>query len=184
MRVIAGEARRLPLVAPEGKETRPTTDRIKETLFNMIQDEIPGCVFLDLFSGSGGIGIEAVSRGAKEAVFVEMAREALRCIRQNLKKTRFESRATVLPMEVSYAISKLGKQGKKFDIIYADPPYRKDYETKLLYALEESGIVHSDTLVILETDIRTEMDCIKESFFELVRIKNYKTNRHIFLRCR
>ena len=71
MRVIAGKARRLPLVSPEGRGTRPTTDRIKETLFNILQDDIPGCRFLDLFSGSGAIGIEAISRGAKEAVFVE-----------------------------------------------------------------------------------------------------------------
>ena len=70
MRVIAGKARRLPLVSPEGRDTRPTTDRIKETLFNILQDEVPGCNFLDLFSGSGGIGIEALSRGAREAVFV------------------------------------------------------------------------------------------------------------------
>ena len=75
MRVIAGSARRIPLVAPEGKNTRPTTDRIKETLFNMLQDDIPGCQFLDLFSGSGGIGIEALSRGAKQAVLVEFGKK-------------------------------------------------------------------------------------------------------------
>ena len=75
MRVIAGKARRLPLVSPEGRGTRPTTDRIKETLFNILQDDIPGCRFLDLFSGSGAIGIEAISRGAKEAVFVEFGKE-------------------------------------------------------------------------------------------------------------
>ena len=88
MRVIAGKARRLPLVSPEGKDTRPTTDRIKETLFNIIQDDVPGSEFLDLFSGSGGIGIEAISRGAKHAVFVEFGREALACIRTNLNKTK------------------------------------------------------------------------------------------------
>ena len=91
MRVIAGKARRLPLVSPEGRGTRPTTDRIKETLFNILQDDIPGCRFLDLFSGSGAIGIEAISRGAKEAVFVEFGKEALSCIRANLKKTKLES---------------------------------------------------------------------------------------------
>ena len=85
MRVIAGKARRLPLVSPEGRGTRPTTDRIKETLFNILQDDIPGCRFLDLFSGSGAIGIEAISRGAKEAVFVEFGKEALSCIRANLE---------------------------------------------------------------------------------------------------
>ena len=78
MRVIAGTARSIPLATPSGKDTRPTTDRIKETLFNILQPDVPGSRFLDLFSGSGGIGIEALSRGASEAVFVESGREALR----------------------------------------------------------------------------------------------------------
>ena len=182
MRVIAGEARRLPLTAPSGKDTRPTTDRIKDTLFNIIQDDIPGCTFLDLFSGSGGIGIEAISRGAREAVFVEMSRDALKCIEHNIKKTHFEKKSKVMPMEVTYALSKLGKQGKTFDVIYADPPYRKEFEPKILRVLEESGVLQSDTLIILETDIQTEVDYVDESVYEIVRIKDYKTNRHIFLR--
>ena len=84
MRVIAGSCRSLPLVSPEGEDTRPTTDRIKETLFNMIQSDIPDCVFYDFFSGSGGIGIEALSRGAKHAYFVENNKQALDCIKKNL----------------------------------------------------------------------------------------------------
>ena len=88
MRVIAGSARRLTLKTIEGMDTRPTTDRIKETLFNMIQNDIYGCTFLDLFSGSGAIGIEALSRGAKEAVFVEKNPKAADCIRDNLKAAR------------------------------------------------------------------------------------------------
>ena len=132
MRVIAGKARRLPLVAPEGRDTRPTTDRIKETLFNILQDDVPGSYFLDLFSGSGGIGIEALSRGAREAVFVEFGKEALACIRANLNKTKLMDQAMVLPVEVTYGISKLAKMGKKFDIIYADPPYQKGCEPKIL----------------------------------------------------
>ena len=107
MRVIAGTARRLPLIAPEGKDTRPTTDRIKETLFNIIQDDVPGAMFLDLFSGSGAIGIEALSRGAKQAYLVEFGKEPLRCIKANLAKTHLEDQAVVLPVEVTYAVSKL-----------------------------------------------------------------------------
>ena len=84
MRVIAGSARSLPLKTLEGMDTRPTTDRIKETLFNMIQSEIPGCRFLDLYAGSGAIAIEALSRGAKEAVLVENSKAACACIRENL----------------------------------------------------------------------------------------------------
>ncbi len=184
MRVIAGKARRLPLITPEGKDTRPTTDRIKETLFNIIQDEIPGSVFLDLFSGSGGIAIEALSRGAEKAVLVEFGKEPLRCIQANLAKTRLADQAVVLPVEVTYGISKLEKMGQAFDIIYADPPYRKGFEAKLADLLSHSGIVKEDTLVILETALDTSVDYVDENYYDVVRIKEYKTNKHVFLRVR
>lgn len=184
MRVIAGKARRLPLVAPEGRDTRPTTDRIKETLFNILQDDVPGCQFLDLFSGSGGIGIEALSRGAREAVFVEFGREALTCIRTNLNKTKLMDQATILPVEVTYGISKLEKMGKKFDIIYADPPYKKEFEPKILDLLAGSGIVKPETLVVLESALETKPDYVREDEYEILRIKEYKNNQHLFLRVR
>jgi len=100
MRVIAGAARSLKLETPEGMDTRPTTDRIKETLFNMIQFDIQGACFLDLFAGSGGIGIEALSRGAKEAVFVDNSKEACNCITANLKHTKLEQAARVCRQDV------------------------------------------------------------------------------------
>ena len=184
MRVIAGKARRLPLTAPEGKDTRPTTDRIKETLFNIIQDEVPGSVFLDLFSGSGGIAIEALSRGAEKAVLVEFGKEPLSCIQANLEKTRLVDQAVVLPVEVTYGISKLEKMGQAFDIIYADPPYRKGFEAKLADLLAHSGIVKEGTLVILETALDTPVDYVDENDYDLVRIKEYKTNKHVFMRVR
>ena len=90
MRVIAGKARRTNLVTPEGKNTRPTSDRIKETLFNMLQQELYDVRFLDIFSGSGGISIEALSRGAKEAVMIDNDAAAIRCIKENIKRTHFE----------------------------------------------------------------------------------------------
>ena len=184
MRVIAGKPRRLPLVSPEGRDTRPTTDRIKETLFNILQDEVPGCNFLDLFSGSGGIGIEALSRGAREAVFVEFGKEALACIRANLNKTRLVDQAMILPVEVGYGISKLEKMGKKFDIVYADPPYKKGFEPKILDLLAESEIVKPGALVILESSLDTSPDYVDEKVYEMIRIKEYKNNQHVFLRAR
>ena len=184
MRVIAGKARRLPLVSPEGRDTRPTKDRIKETLFNILQDEVPGCNFLDLFSGSGGIGIEALSRGAREAVFVEFGKEALACIRANLNKTRLVDQAMILPVEVGYGISKLEKMGKKFDIVYADPPYKKGFESKILDLLAESEIVKPGALVILESSLDTSPDYVDEKVYEMIRIKEYKNNQHVFLRAR
>lgn len=184
MRVIAGTARRLPLVSPAGRDTRPTTDRIKETLFNIIQDDVPGCQFLDLFSGSGGIGIEALSRGARQAVFVEFGKEALSCIRKNLEKTRLKEKAVVLPVEVTYGISKLEKMGQVFDIIYADPPYKKGFESRVLSLLAQSAIVKRGTLVVMESSLETVPDYVDESRYEIVRIKKYKTNQHLFLRVR
>jgi len=180
--VIAGSARRIPLVTPEGKNTRPTTDRIKETLFNILQDEIPGCHFLDLFSGSGGIGIEALSRGAKQAVFVEFGKEPLACIKANLTKTKLGDRATVLPVEVTYAISKLEGMGQTFDLVYADPPYKKDFEPKILSILGDSAILKPGAMVILESSLDTEPDYIDDTRFDLIRVKKYKTNQHIFVR--
>lgn len=182
MRVIAGKARRLPLMAPQGRDTRPTTDRIKETLFNIIQDDVPGSMFLDLFSGSGAIGIEALSRGAGKAYLVEFARDALRCIRANLEKTRLTEDAVVLPVEVTYAVTKLERSGQQFDIIYADPPYGKKFELKLLELLGHSGIVREGTLIIIEAARDTVMDDVDWDIFEMIRVKEYKTNKHVFFR--
>ena len=120
MRVIAGSARRLLLKAPEGMDTRPTTDRIKETLFNMIQDELYHCHFLDLFSGSGGIGIEALSRGGELAVFVENSPKAVEVIRSNLKTTHLEDRAMVMNCDVQTALNRLEERGMSFDFIFMD----------------------------------------------------------------
>lgn len=184
MRVIAGKARRLPLVTPEGKDTRPTTDRIKETLFNVIQDEIPDSLFLDLFSGSGGIAIEALSRGARQAYLVEFAKEPLRCIRANLAKTRLSDQAVVLPVEVTYAVTRLERTGVVFDIVYADPPYKKDFEPKILQILAGSHVVRKGTMVILESSLDTKPDYIDREKYDLIKIKEYKTNQHVFLRVR
>ena len=107
MRVIAGKARRLNLKTIPGNETRPTTDRIKETLFNILQPEIPGCRFLDLFSGSGAIGIEALSRGAEYAVFVEKNPKACTCIRENLSFTKLTDGGKLLNMDVLQALRSL-----------------------------------------------------------------------------
>ncbi len=136
MRVIAGTARSLPLKTSEGKDTRPTTDRIKETLFNMLQSHIPGCVFVDLFSGSGGIGIEALSRGAKSAYFVESDRNATKNIRDNLAFTRLADRAVVLQEDARRAFYKIKEVP---DIVFMDPPYNSGLEQEILEVLAKSG---------------------------------------------
>ena len=128
MRVISGSARGHKLKAPEGLTTRPTTDRIKESLFNIIAGDLYQCKFLDLFSGSGAMGIEALSRGADKAVFVDKDRKSISIINDNLKATRLDNKAQVLNCDVSTAVSKLKSLNEKFDIIFMDPPYGKDYE--------------------------------------------------------
>ena len=182
MRVVAGEARSIPLVTPSGKDTRPTTDRIKETLFNMIQTEVPGSCFLDLFAGSGGVGIEALSRGAKKAFFVEFGREAIGCIKTNLTKTKFVDKGILLPVEVSYGIVKLKQMGEKFDIVFADPPYNCGWEPKILQVLADNNVLQEGALVIIETSLKTEVDYVNSQVFDIEKIKDYKTNRHVFLR--
>lgn len=182
MRVIAGKARRLALKTVPGLDTRPTTDRIKETLFNMIQDKLQGVRFLDLFAGSGAIGIEALSRGAKEAVFVEKNPAAVRCIRENLRFTRLETDAFVVQSDVFAALHRLA--GKEpFGIIFMDPPYGKLLEKQVLSALADSSLLNEDTLLIVEASLETDFSYLAEMGFSVCRRKEYKTNVHMFL-CR
>jgi len=180
MRVIAGTARSLPLKCMEGLDTRPTTDRIKETLFNMIQREIPGCRFLDLFAGSGAIGIEALSRGAQEAVFVEHQQKAVNCIQENLRFTRLIDRARVLKADAVSAVYQL-EGGPCFDIIFMDPPYEQGLEQPVLAALRNSSLADGNTMLILETSRNSDLDWIGDFGFTDWKIKTYKTNRHIFM---
>lgn len=180
MRVIAGRARSLKLKTPEGMDTRPTTDRIKETLFNMIQGEVPGAVFIDLFAGSGGIGIEALSRGALHAYFVENGKEAISCIQDNLSFTKFSNNATLLKQEVFTALPMIHE--KEADIIFIDPPYQAGYEEKVFEALLDQPYVTEHTLLILEAQKEKSMDFLKEAGYEIIKEKNYKTNKHVFVR--
>lgn len=180
MRVIAGTARSLRLKTPEGMDTRPTTDRIKETLFNMLQPYLPDAVFLDLYSGSGGIGIEALSRGARHAYFVENNRHALICIAENLQFTRFADRATVLRQDVLSALP--GIHEKEADVIFMDPPYQSGYEQQVLRLLRTLPYVTENTLIVTEAALDTDFYYVKELGFAVEKEKRYKTNKHVFCR--
>ncbi len=183
MRVIAGKARRLNLKTVPGMETRPTTDRIKETLFNILQPEILNCHFLDLFAGSGAIGIEALSRGAEKAVFVEKNPRACACIQENLGFTKLTEGGKLLNMDVLQALRSL--EGKDiFDCIFMDPPYNQELERTVLEYLSESSVADENTLIIVESDLCTDFSYVSEYGYELLRSKEYKTNKHIFLKKR
>lgn len=182
MRVISGKARRTALKTIEGLDTRPTTDRIKETLFNMINADLYDCTFLDLFSGSGGIGIEALSRGARSATFVENNRKAVECIKYNLDKTHLLDNAKVYEMDVLGYLKKAKVSSEKFDIIFMDPPYNKEIEKDVLYSLSDSSIIDEDTLIIVEASLETSFDYLEDMGFYIEKRKEYKTNVHMFIR--
>ena len=180
MRVIAGKAKRLQLKTPTGMDTRPTTDRIKETLFNMIQDELYDIHFLDLFSGSGGIGIEALSRGARKAVFVEQNRNASDVIRDNLQYTHLHEQGEVMNCTALSAVTML--QGKeKFHVVFMDPPYGKGLEKEILRLPAFREILEDKALIIVEADLETNLSDEDMVGFRLLKEKIYKTNKHIFL---
>ncbi|MBE5938974.1 MAG: 16S rRNA (guanine(966)-N(2))-methyltransferase RsmD [Lachnospiraceae bacterium] len=181
MRVIAGSARSLALKTIEGLGTRPTTDRIKETLFNMLNKNIPDCYFVDVFSGSGGIGIEALSRGAKKCVFIENNKDAAKCIKDNLKFTKLEENATVLECDYLSGLSIISKKDEPIDIIFMDPPYNMEYERKALDFLKDKDIIDEYTTIIVEASLETEMDYVRDMGFNVYKVKEYKTNKHIFI---
>ncbi len=178
MRVVAGTARSLLLKTLEGNDTRPTTDRIKETLFNMLMPYVGQAKFLDLFAGSGGIGIEALSRGADECTFVEMNPKAVNIINDNLKHTKLDKKAKVYKMDaVSYVA---GLKNIDYDVIFMDPPYGKQLEQSVLEQLSIKEFT-TDTLIVIEAELNEDFSYVENLGFEIVKDKRYKTNKHIFL---
>lgn len=147
MRVITGTARGVKLAAPEGYDTRPTTERVKESVFSAIQFEIEGRRVLDLFAGSGQLGIEALSRGAVSAVFVDSDKRAVALIRENLKKTRLSDHGSVVQADY---LSYLARCREKFDLIFLDPPYAENFLEKALKLIYEFDILTSGGIIIAE----------------------------------
>ena len=162
-------------------DTRPTTDRIKETLFNMLNTQIPGCTFLDLFSGSGAIGIEALSRGAKQAFFVESNPEAVSCIRENLSRTHLEEGALVLNCDVIAGLKKLEGRNPRFDIIFMDPPYDQGLEEQVLEYLVHSTLADEYTVIVVEASLDTDFSYLEGLGYHVYKEKKYKTNQHVFM---
>ena len=182
MRVIAGEKRHLLLKTLSDLSIRPTTDKIKETLFNMIQFDIPGSNFLDLFAGSGAIGIEALSRGANKATFVDNNDKAIKVIKENLEHTDLVDRAKVIKGDASSVIDNLSKDGVKYDIIFMDPPYNKELYLPVFEKLSKSKILDKDTKIILEVSLKDDALSVIDLGFEIVKVKKYKSNKHLFFK--
>ena len=157
-RIIAGEKRGLKLEAPRGEATRPTGDRVKEAIFSILQAELRGTKFLDLFGGSGQIGLEAASRGASQVWIVEKDRQAAEIIRQNIQKCGFEESVKLMQAPASAALSRLWKAGELMDIIYFDPPWKE--EARFFFQLRDSllQIMHEHSRLLLETDESAEKE--------------------------
>ncbi len=150
MRIISGTARGRRLTTVKGKSLRPTSDRVKESIFNILGEEVEGKAVLDLFAGTGNLGIEALSRGAKRAVFVERSREALKKIHRNLLQCGFLHQAEVLPKEVHRAFGILKSRNETFDLILMDPPYEKGWVERSLSQLHHHPIYHAGSILIIE----------------------------------
>ena len=150
MRIISGKARGTKLYTLEGDNTRPTLDRVKESIFNIIQSDIQNSIFLDLFSGCGAMGLEAVSRGAKKAILCDKSKDAVNIIKKNIEKTRFSNNTVVLNMDFKLALENEIKE--KIDIVYLDPPYKTDFIYKSIEIMLKKSIIDENTKIIIETD--------------------------------
>lgn len=154
MRVITGKARGVQLKTPEGMLTRPTADKVKEALFSIIQFDIPGASVLDLFGGTGQLGIEALSRGAERAVFVDAREASFKLIGENLRRTRLEGQAKVIRSDY---LAYLNGCKETFDIIFLDPPYAEVFLETALNRITEIDILHSGGIIVTERPLGKEL---------------------------
>ena len=150
LRIISGEHRGRLLKTVNGSGTRPTTDRVKESLFNILQARLPGSSILDLFSGTGNLGLEAMSRGGKSAVFVEKNPAALAVLRENCRALDYMDAVEIIPFDVGKSIPLLSRKGKVFDIVFMDPPYDHDWEAPTITALDTGHLVKDGGILVIE----------------------------------
>ena len=150
MRVISGSARGTTLHSIDDMNTRPTLDRVKESLFNIIQNQVEDAVVLDLFAGSGAIGIEFLSRGAEKVYFCDKSPKAIDMIKKNLDKTKLKDKATILNNDYIDCIDKI--KNIKFDIIFLDPPYKENFSKQAIKKISESKLLKNEGIIIVETD--------------------------------
>lgn len=173
MRVIAGTAKGIQLNTPEGMLTRPTTDRVKESLFSIVQFELPGAKVLDLFGGTGQLGIEALSRGASKAVFVDSRREACQLIRSNLKRTHLEAQGTVVQSDYMEYLNRCSEQ---FGLILLDPPYAEVFLENAIKRITEIDILQSGGIIVAERPLGKELPWEFEGY---TRSRDYKYGKII-----
>lgn len=179
MRIISGQARGTVLYTLDGDSTRPTLDRVKESLFNIIQSKIREAVVLDLFAGSGALGIESLSRGAKKVILCDKSKQAINIIKKNLEKTKLTTNAIIINDDYKNAI----KETKdKFDIIFIDPPYMEDIAVKAVENIIENNLLTDEGLIILETDDeQREIQQLQKINVNVQDLRRYGRVKLIFL---
>lgn len=180
MRIITGKAKGVKLATLAGDAVRPTTEMAKEGIFSAVQFDLAEKTFLDLFAGSGQMGLEAISRGAKSSVFVDASEDSIKIIRKNVEKTGFNLQCKVIRSEYGEFIKSAGKRGMKFDFIFADPPYEKDLTPELVKRLVKAELLNPGGLMMLET----AADSLDESKIpEGVREKIESVKQYKFSKC-
>jgi 16S rRNA (guanine966-N2)-methyltransferase len=150
LRIISGTAGGIRIKTPDTEKTRPTLDRVKESVFSILQPYIPDSRVLDLFAGSGSLGLEALSRGASHCVFVDGSRNCRAIINENILRTHMSGKAQVMQADVFKAISALSGEGSRFDMIFMDPPYCHNYVNKTLQMIDENDIINENGIVAVE----------------------------------
>lgn len=181
MRIITGKARGLKLTTPKNWDVRPTADRVKESLFNIIGSKIVGAQVLDLFAGTGNLGLECWSRGAEHIVFTDMSRESLRLVQSNIAKCRAENETETLLGDAVQLIDRLYKKGARFDFVFADPPYNKGLVQKVIAALAQSPLLNDGGYLVAEYSAHDDIGTLPENF-ELVRCETYGETKISFIR--
>ena len=182
MRIIGGLARGTKLFTLEGLNTRPTLDRVRESIFNIIQNDIKDSVVLDLFAGSGAVGLESISRVAKKAVLCDMSKEAIEIINKNVKKLRMEEKVQILCIDYENLLKNTQEQ---FDLIYIDPPYNTNYVSNSIKLINDRNLLAEEGIIIAETDeeerVKDEIDKLKTSI-NIYDTRKYGRARLIFMR--
>lgn len=182
MRIIAGKFKNRRLFAPKGLETRPTSGKLRESVFNMLQQDIEGSSFLDVFAGSGGMGFEALSRGAERAVFLDKSAAAIECISKNIDLLGIKESATIIRGDVLISLEKLNKNKERFSIIYIDPPYATSIEQirkgdllslKVLEKIDQSELLEKEGLVFLEESKDVDFQDILLSSLKFIKRRDF-----------
>ena len=180
MRIIGGTARGRTIVAPAGEKTRPTQDYVRESLFNIIRWDLPEARVLDLFAGTGALSLEALSRGAKEAVLIDMDHAACAAIKKNMETSRLGDRCRLISRDYRMAIDALAREGRQFDVVFIDPPYRMENTGEMCAALYDKGLLAEDFMIVVEH--RRGMPPLLDERFEAYDLRRYGDTEITFVR--